>query len=114
MVYDPPPGYVDMLDDAEREGATVSHLFHDLDVKDVGIVRARKPMPNSVAALSMAANSTAGKESQADYLVLFVQNHLEPGEMDRILWSMVMGEMPAVTLNLISQAICTWGTPRPM
>lgn len=111
MAFEPPPGYVDMLDQAEE--STFTKHFHPLDVDQVGVVKARKPMPNAVAALAMAANSSAGNEAQVDYLVLFVRNHIDEGELDRLFLGMMRGELPANTINLVSQAVATWGTARP-
>ena len=110
-MFDPPPGFDDLLGDAEL--GTFSGRFDYLDVPKVGLVKARRPMPNAMAALSMAANSQIGVESRTDYLVLFVRNHLGEGELERIYHSMITGDTPADSMERIARAVATWGTARP-
>lgn len=110
-MFDPPPGYDDLLGDAEL--VTATGRFTDLDVPKVGVVQARRPMPNAVAALAMAANSQIDVESRTDYLVLFVRNHLGDGELERIYFEMITGDCPADSIERIARAVATWGTARP-
>ena len=100
-----------MLSDSEDVEAF--DRFYPLEVPDVGAVVARKPMPHSIASLAMAANSKIPVQSRTDYLVLFVQNHLAPGEMERIYVEMIQGSLPVDSIELISREIATWGTARP-
>ena len=110
-MYDPPPGYDDLLSDAEY--APSSSSFAELDVGGVGTIWARRPMPNALAALAMAANSKIDISSRADYLVLFVRNHLDEDELERIYVEMITGDLPTDTIERIARAVATWGTARP-
>ena len=96
-MYDPPPGYADMEGDADswREVCQEGWSWRDLDVEGVGVVSARRPMPNAIPALASAANSKIDAQARVDYLVLFVRNHLAPGEMERIYHGMITGDTPA-------------------
>lgn len=111
MAFSPPPGFDDFLDDAER--ASTDPRFEDLDVPGVGTVRARRPMPNSGPALAMAANSKIELAGKLDYLGLFARNHLAPGELERILFAQMDGDMPADAVQVIARSIARWGTSRP-
>jgi hypothetical protein len=110
-MFDPPPGYDDLLGDAET--APSGSRFYDLDVPSVGVIQARRPLPNAVAALAMAANAQIDVESRTDYLVLFVRNHLGEGELERIYHDMITGDTPADSIERIARAVATWGTARP-
>ncbi len=110
-MYDPPPGYADMEGDADI--APSSTRFHNLDVDGVGVVRARRPMPNAVPALAAAANSDLDAQARVDYLVLFVRNHLDDGELERIYHGMITGDTPSDSIERIARAVATWGTARP-
>lgn len=110
-MYEPPPGFDDMLSDAETVPSPDS--FHPLQVDDVGVVSARKPMPNAVPAVAMATNSKISPQSRLDYLVLFVRNHLAPGEYERVACEMITGSFPPDSVERIARAVATWGTARP-
>ncbi len=110
-MYDPPPGYDDLAGDSDT--APSSDHFDALDVEGVGWVTARRPMPNSIHTLSMAANSAIEPESRVDYIVLFVRNHLGEGELERIYHDMITGSAPADSIERIARAVATWGTARP-
>jgi hypothetical protein len=110
-MYDPPPGYADMEGDAHT--APYSQQFDDLNVDGVGVVKARRPMPNAVHNLSMAANSDLDTSTRVDYVVLFVRNHLAPGELERMYHGMITGDTPADSIERIARAVATWGTARP-
>jgi hypothetical protein len=110
-VYDPPPGYDDMAGDAET--AEPSDRFDDLEVEGVGVVRARRPMPNAVPVLASAVKSGIADAARMDYMVLFVRNHLAEGELERIYHDMITGDTPADSVERIARAVATWGTARP-
>lgn len=110
-MFDPPPGYDDMVGDADLFPATSSYA--ELDVPGVGTVQARRPLPNAIPALAMAANAKIELTSRADYLVLFVRNHLAPGELERTYVEMITGSHPPDTIERIARAVATWGTARP-
>lgn len=112
MAFDPPPGYDDMLTDAEH--SPINANFHVLQVDDeVGDVKARKPMPNAIPVMAMAANSKLKKGENVDFLVRFVQDHLDEGEFDRLIFEMSEDALPADTMERTARAIATWGTARP-
>lgn len=110
-MYDPPPGYADLEGDSEN--GTYSDRFAPLDVPKVGVVKARKPLPNAVSTLASAANSKIEERSRIDYLVLFVKNHLDSGELERIYVEMITGDIPPDSIERIARAVATWGTARP-
>lgn len=112
-MYDPPPGYADLMSDAQDAPAP-SNRFHDLRVDGgVGVVRARKPMPNATAALSHSANAKLPVDRKLGYINMFVQNHVADGEFNRLLTGMVLGQLPEDTMQRVTRAISTWGTERP-
>ncbi|MFA5707946.1 hypothetical protein [Mycolicibacterium sp.] len=113
-MFDPPPGYDDMLADAEQ-CIRDPGPFRELDVEDVGIVMARRPLPNAVPAFAMAAspNTKISDEARQEYLTLFVTNHLQPGEYERVLVNMMEGDAPAHAVHQIAYSLATWGTGRP-
>lgn len=110
-MYDAPPGFDDMLADAQRRPA--AGRFHPLEVPDVGTVMARKPMPGAAAALAMAANSKIDAMARQNYLVLFVKNHLGDATYEDVLYRMLVGELPETAVEKIARAVATWGTARP-
>lgn len=110
-MYDPPDSFDDMLGDAEL--VAQAGPFKPLDVPGVGVVKARRPLPNAVPALAMSSNAKLDAVTQQGYLTLFIQNHLDDGEFDRILFEMIEGDLPANAVGRIARAIATWGTARP-
>lgn len=110
-MFDPPPGYDDMVGDSET--APFSDRYDPLIVPDLGVVTARRPMPGGAAALAMSANPAIPGPVRADYLVLFVRNHLHPDELERVYVAMMTGEAPVNSIELLARAIATWGTARP-
>ncbi|AYD82035.1 hypothetical protein I5G60_gp40 [Mycobacterium phage Saguaro] len=114
-MYDPPPGYADCEADAENYPTPPGHPYHELAVDGVGVLHARRPLPNAIPALAGAANSKVSPESRIDYLTIFVQNHLAPGEAEELLAKMMDPDedMPDDTMLRVSRAIATAGTARP-
>ncbi|MHC9292071.1 DUF7240 domain-containing protein [Mycobacterium sp. LTG2003] len=127
-MWEPPPGFDDMLGDAEL--APFSDTFGPLQVPDVGVVRARRPRPGAVAWLAMSVNpdivvtdeeiraagddvDTAKASARSNYLMLFVCSHLDAGEHERILEQMMLGEMSDSVFGHVARALATWGTARP-
>lgn len=116
MAFEPPAGYDDCEADAERSPAN-SGPFRAIEVADVGVIHARRPLPNAIPALSGAANPKVSDTSRIGYLNLFVQNHLAPGEYESLLARMMdpdtVGDMPPDTMLRVSRAIATAGSARP-
>lgn len=114
-MFDPPPGFGDLLGDAELHAPPAQPpLYRDIDVPGVGTVRARRPLPDGVAHLAMALNSKAGPLVQQNHLALFSQQHLAEGVYDRLLFDMmVRDDMPDDALWRVLRALVTWGTERP-
>ncbi|SLE68114.1 Uncharacterised protein [Mycobacteroides abscessus subsp. massiliense] len=110
-MYDPPDSFDDMLGDADLVPQTGP--FVPLEIPGVGVVRARRPMPNAVPVLAMSVNAKIDVVDKQGYLTLFLQNHLESGEHERILVTMMGGELPADSMGRVARAIATWGTARP-
>lgn len=119
-MFSPPPGYDDCEADAHADVERRKELgiklsgFHEIDVPDVGIIHARRPLPNAIPALAGAANAKITAQSRLDYLDIFVQSHLAPGEFEDILARMITEDnMPEDTMLRVSRAIATAGTSRP-
>jgi len=112
-MFDPPPGYDDLEGDSSPRSSQPEHYFQDLEIEGVGTISARRPMPNAVHSLAMAANSQIDVEARTDYLVLFVRNHLGEGELERIYFEMITGKAPANSIERIARSVATWGTARP-
>lgn len=110
-MFDPPPGYADMLGDAAT--AAFADRYGVLDVPGIGLVSARRPMPNATAALAMAGNVAISDTDRSDYVVMFVRDHLHPDDLERIFMEMALSEAPANSVELIARAVATWGTARP-
>lgn len=121
-MFSPPPGYDDCEADAERFDEALTDVaefnkarrFHEIDVPGIGTINARRPLPNAIPALAGAANAKITAQSRLDYLDIFIQNHLAPGEFEALLARMMTeDDMPADTMLRVSRAIATNGTPRP-
>lgn len=115
MPTNPPPGFKDIIGDADAESAVVpvAGPYTEIDVPEVGMVRARKPMANAIPNLAMSAASHIDNTARADHLMRFVRNHLDYGEADRLLVGMINGELPSDTFGRVGTTIATWGTARP-
>lgn len=100
-----------MLADADRRPN--KKKLRPLEVPEVGTVMARPPMPGAAAALAMAANAKIDAVSRQNYLVLFVKNHIGDVEYERLLYEMMIGELPADTVEQVARAVAVWGTARP-
>lgn len=114
-MYDPPPGHIDCESDGEDHPTPPDHPYRELEVDGVGILHARKPLPNAIPALAGAANSKITAQSRIDYLDVFVQNHLAEGEFEGLLARMMDPDldMPPDTMLRVSRAIATVGSARP-
>lgn len=111
MMFPPPPGYVDMLSDAEDY--VPDGRWRDLDVPKIGVIPARKPRPAAAAWLAMSAKSDGGPQERVDYLVRFVQCHVDPATMIEIYPRAALGEIPENAVERIARSLSTWGTARP-
>lgn len=114
-MYEPPAGYDDCEADGEDFPTPEDRKFHAIAVEDVGVIHARKPLPNAIPALAGAANAKIDSLRRVDYLDVFVQNHLAPGEFEGLLHKMMEpdGNMPPDAMLRVSRAIATAGTGRP-
>ncbi|WP_286932134.1 hypothetical protein [Microbacterium sp.] len=118
-----PSGYADLCSDADD--APPLGPVRDLHVDQVGVVRARKPMPRSAAVLTAAVqpqfpahvprrdrdrlrDQMAGEAAER-----FLRDHLADGEYERLIDAMIDGQAPADTLTRVLEGIATWGTGRP-
>lgn len=113
MLHQIPDSYDDLAADAERCAPDV-RPFRELDVKGVGIVLARPPMPHAAEVLGAATQSKMAIKDQMDHISRFVINHTADGEFERILAGMMAGGLPADTMRRVVRAITTWGTGRPI
>jgi hypothetical protein len=114
-MYDPPPSFDDCESDADDAPTPPGHPYHPLEVDGVGVIHARKPLPNAIPALAGAANSKVSAMRRIDHLDIFVQNHLAAGEFEMLLSRMMDpdGDMPPDAMLRVSRAIATAGTARP-
>lgn len=111
-LFEPPPGWVDMLDDAADAPPLPEAL--PLEVPGLGVVQARKPKPRSIAVLAATQNGLLTPGERSNMTNLFVQQHLGDGEYQRIIEGMIDGAFPAQgTVGGLTRAIATWGTARP-
>ncbi|AGT12774.1 hypothetical protein PHELEMICH_38 [Mycobacterium phage Phelemich] len=114
MGFEPPAGYLDCEADGEAAPPNTGP-FHEIEVADVGVIHARRPLPNAIPALSAAANPKVTDVSRLGHLNLFVQNHLAEGEFEHLLMRMMDPDqdLPPDTMLRVSRAIATAGTARP-
>lgn len=114
-MYDPPPSYDDCESDAQDSPTPPGHPYHELEVEGVGIIHARKPLPNAIPALAGAANAKIKPQRRIDHLDIFVQAHLAEGEFEALLARMMDPDeqMPHDSMLRVSRAIATAGTARP-
>jgi hypothetical protein len=110
-MFNPPDGCVDMLADAEL--STNNGPFLDLEVPDVGVVRARRPMPNAAANLAMSENSKIAGAARLEHRTRFLRNHLADGEHERLTAAMMTDDLPYDTMERVTRAVAVWGTARP-
>lgn len=85
----------------------------ELAVARVGAVKARKPTPRAVAALSMTGNDKVDPTARLDYFTRFVMDHLDEGEYEWILSEMLCERLPHDAVQRVARAVATWGTERP-
>lgn len=111
-MWQPPPGFDDMLGDAELV-APYAGGYVALTVPDVGRVLARRPRPDAVPHLAMAVKPATDPHIQQHHVTLFVHNHIEPADHERVLAAMMDYALPDTTIWQISRALATWGTARP-
>lgn len=111
-MWEPPPGIPDMLGDAELVAPWTGD-YAALKVPDVGAILARRPRPDAVPHLAMSVNPDTDSVTQQHYATLFVVNHMEPADHERIVTTMLDNELPENTIGLIARALATWGTARP-
>ncbi|QWY84382.1 hypothetical protein SEA_KNOCKER_40 [Mycobacterium phage Knocker] len=114
-MYDPTPGYADCESDGEDHPTPPGHPYREIEVQGVGIIHARKPLPNAIPALAGAANARISAHARIDQLDIFVQNHLADGEFESLLARMMDPDQdtPPDTMLRVSRAIATAGTARP-
>ena len=121
-MYSPPAGYVDCEADADADQerrsqvvVPISAAYREIDVPGVGVLHTRRPLPNAIPALANAANAKITGQARVDYIDIFIQNHLKPGEFEELLARMIDPdeEMPVDTMLRVSRAIATAGTARP-
>jgi hypothetical protein len=110
-MFEPPPGYDDLLSDAAE--APIRGELAELEVADVGVIVCRRPYLRDAAALAMSVNRKATPDMQASYVQQFVTDHLEHDAFVDLLYRMIDGDLPADTVGLIARAIATCGTSRP-
>jgi len=109
--FEPPPGYTDLLADADITPPCGG--YEPLSVPAVATVAARRPAPRAAAALAMSANRRLPAERSAGHLIRFVTDHLADDDYERLLDAMMEGRAPHDTVGRVARAVATWGTARP-
>ena len=57
-MYEPPSGVEDIEADGQDAADKLTPTkYHEIDVEGVGVIHARRPLPNAVPALAGSANS---------------------------------------------------------
>jgi hypothetical protein len=112
-VWDPPPGFDDILGDAE--GAPSSRRWAPVSVPEVGAVLCRRPRPNAIGWLAMAANPNVEGVEQRDHLMQFVTHHTDPAELEALQDRMIDADasVPIDAVERIARELAVWGTARP-
>lgn len=111
MLHPPPPGYIDLLSDAEDIQPTGT--YRPLDIPGIGTLQARKPGPSSVASLALSASPSHPGLERTDHLIQFVSMHLTPDSLEQLYLDMMLSKAPAEGVETVARAIATWGTARP-
>lgn len=111
MGFEPPPGYEDMLADAQFVAR--EPVWEDLEVSPLGTVKARRPGPDAVAVIAMSANPKLKYQERLRYLLQFVESHVAEGVLDGIYYRMMLGEYPKRSVELVARELSVWGTARP-
>ena len=107
-----PPGYDDFLTDAAAIDPDGDYEFLPIGGR-IGTILARRPRPRSAAALAQASNGKIKDVERADYMHLFLADHLPSDQFEELLQRMIDGELSADTIQRVVQAVATWGTARP-
>jgi hypothetical protein len=111
-LFDPPPGWEDMLSDALRSAPLPES--EPLKVPGLGTFQAREPRPRSIAVLAMTQNDQIDDLERLNMVNLFVRQHLGEGEYERVVEGMIDDVFPEHgTVGKLMEAIATWGTARP-
>lgn len=112
-MYDPPPGYDDLLADAET-GPPLGGEGIEVEVDGIGPMKLYRPRPASIAALAMATNRRLGQADQTAWLNRFAAAHMHPdtGGFGELMRRLVVGEYPADAAVLVVKAAATIGTAR--
>jgi hypothetical protein len=70
-------------------------------------------MPRAAAALAMTANKKLDSAAQLNHFTRFITDHLDEGEYERLLATMMEGDLPHDAVHRAARAVATWGTARP-
>ncbi|WP_248957274.1 hypothetical protein [Rhodococcus ruber] len=112
-MFDPPPSDVDLFSQIEdvEQGAG---RWHPIIVEGITL-RARKPQPTALRALTAATSKSVGAAMRNDMVTLFVQDHLDPESWERLLVHMLdpATDFDVKSLGEVMKRIATLGTNRP-
>ncbi|GAS98891.1 Gp35 [Mycolicibacterium canariasense] len=111
MAIEPPPGFTDLLGDAEDAPPLGEPVLFKLD--GVGTLWARKPRPRSLAVLAAAYNDALDGAARNAYLTRFLTDHIDTTDYERLIADMAFGRAPEDTIDRLLAGLCTWGTARP-
>lgn len=79
----------------------------------IGAVQAVRPGAAGIATLAMSSNPDASPQERLNYLVRFVADHIDPADLERIYFDMMVGSLASDAVERIARALATWGTARP-
>lgn len=107
-----PAGYTDFDADADQ-AIDPPPRYRPVTVDGVGVVMARRPLPNAIKVLHIAFRAGTVAEQEA-HLRRFILNHTPPGELRRLCDRMIVEpDLPPDTIARTAQAIVTADTARP-
>lgn len=100
----PPPGYDDLLGDAD---AAPPGEFITVTVDGVGRLEVRRPAPRAAAALAMST-----VEHGPWWVGRFADEALRPGRFDALMGDLLQARVPPDAVGRVARAAATVGTAR--
>lgn len=107
--YKPPPGFPDLIADADTETG-----YKYSAVVGGQVFRIRRADPKAIATfVSAQSQFNSNKEQRLKQLLLFVHRHTHPDDVARAMIRMVEGTFCIIELDELTTEIAKAGTARP-